>query len=198
MKTVTVYSPAELKDKFPDAFDYAFEHWKSDQNEIPWSDEIMNSLKAIFKASGIHLYDWSMGTESYCSYVKFYMDHNVRDISGNRALAWLENNLFAPLRIKANKKEYYQYHESYRPCGDCRPYQIGKVPPCPFTGYCADEDFIDSLMNDIKSGSNLYDAFNNLADVASHLFEQEYEQATSEERFLDQTDLQYTKEGRPV
>lgn len=204
MQTITVYTPAELKDHNPDGFEKALDWFRYTYNdEIHWSDEIMDSLKACFKASGIRLTDWSIGADSY-SYVRFDMDSDVRELSGNRALAWLENNLLGDLRVefhpytfvlpsgtihKTKRAELAKYGQYYRP---------GMIKPCPFTGVCFDEDMIESLLKDIKAGETLGDAYSNLADVARRLFESEIEYQNSEENFLEQEHLQFTEDGRKV
>ena len=56
METIEVYSANELKEKFPEGFEYAHEKWQNNHSsDIFWTDEIMDSLKGIFKASGIKL-----------------------------------------------------------------------------------------------------------------------------------------------
>src|SRR5687767_12059963 len=99
MKTIKVYTPAELKKKNPSAFEKAHSRWNDDNTEIPWSGEIIDSLKAVFEHSGIALRDYSIDAYGY-SYVKFDMESDVQELKGQRALAWIENNLLADLREK--------------------------------------------------------------------------------------------------
>lgn len=208
MNTINVYSPAELKESFPDAFEKAHRKWAYNQNEIPWADETMDSLQGLFKAtSGVHLKNWSIGAYSY-SYIELEWDNeDVKDFTGARAMAWMENNLLGDLRIKANSKNYYKYNNSYRSIDAehikrfgkiCRPYMIGKIKPAPFTGYYADDEYLDAVLDCIKSGMTLEDSFLSLADTARKLFESDLEGAQSEEEFLIQDHLQYTDEGRLI
>lgn len=182
-KTIRVYSPQELKKHHPEGFERAWETFKNDEIiDIPWGGEIMDSLKATFKAAGIRLTDWEISTCSY-SYVQFDMDSDVRDLSGPRAMAWLENNLLGDLRIpfKGSKRwELAKYGQYYRP---------GMIKPCPFTGVCFDEDMLESLQRDIKAGESLGYAFSNLANVAAKAMESEVEYLQSEEYFLEQDHL---------
>lgn len=190
--TIRVYSPAELKRKNPEGFERAWQQFSRNEiQDIPWGGEIMDSLKATFKAAGIRLTDWEIGPDSY-SYVRFAMDSDVRDLSGPRAMAWLENNLLGDLRIPfsgSKRWELAKYGQYYRP---------GMIKPCPFTGVCFDEDMLESLQRDIKAGESLGDAFSYLATVASKAMESEVRYLQSEEYFLEQSDLQYTKDGRLV
>ena len=185
-ETRTLYSASELKEKFPDAFERAHRDFCYNQTEILWSDEIIDSLKGIFEYASINLRDYSI--DGICGYssVKFDMDENVRELSGKRAFAWIENNLlskirvpFAPISADPKRREYAKYGSGYRP---------GQVKCCPFTGYCADDDFLDALLKDIKDGSCLGDAFKGLADVAGKLRGQENDYQQTEEYFLDHAD----------
>ena len=189
MKTITVYTPQELKEDFPDGYDKAYQSYRDSVEWIPWMDEIMLSMQKIFEHSGIRLTDWEIGAWCY-SHVSFDLDDDVRDLSGSRAMAWLENNLFKYLRIP--------WYGEKRLKGRKWGYKPGSIPPCPFTGYCADEDFIDALKLDILNGGTLDDAYHNLARVAQKLAEQELEYAMSEEYFLENDYLEYTEEGRRI
>lgn len=202
-KQIRVYTAAELKRKNPQAFEKALEHFRSHNDEIPWQGEIIDSLKALFKhTNGIsNLRDWSIDAYGY-SYVKFEFDQDeAGGLTGNRALAWLENNLLGDLRIKfmpygridkehhwkSSRAELSKYGQYYRP---------GMIRPCPFTGVCFDEDYIESLQKSIKAGDTLKDAFAELADVAAKLFQAEIEYQNSEEYFLEsESDAQYTIDG---
>lgn len=183
MKTITknIYSIEELKENFPTGFENAHNHWKEDHaSDIFWIDEIVESFKAIFQHSGIRIYKYELGGGYSHSFVRFDMDNEVYNLSGNRALAWLENNLFSGLRV--NKKFINRVKEYSGKWYDFTKY--GEIPSCPFTGVCYDEDLIESLKKDILSGENLGDAYKNLADKASELIEAETEDQMSEEYFF--------------
>ena len=191
MKTITVYTPQELKEDFPDGYDKAYQNYRDSVEWIPWMDEIIQSLKEVFSYSGIKLTNWEIGAWCY-SHVSFDLDEDIGNLSGARALGWLENNLLSYLRIpwygeKRNKVRKYgsEYH-------------AGKIKPCPFTGFFADEDFINSLKEDLKDGGCIQDAYSNLADVAKELIEAENEYVMSEEYFLESEHLEYTQEGRKI
>lgn len=203
MKTINIYTPSELKEENPDGFERAHEWYKNNYcGDIPWTGEIIDSLKAIFKASGLRLQNWEIDVNGY-SFVQFDMEDNVEELSGNRALAWLENNLLGDLRIKwipygrIDKEHYFKsaratlskYGQYYRP---------DMIHPCPFTGVCFDEDFIEFLQKSIKSGDTLKEAYENLASVASRLFEAEMNQAQSEEEFLLQDHLEFDIDGHHI
>jgi hypothetical protein len=194
MKTIELYTPQELKDANPEGFEKAHQEYNYDNMDIPWQSDIMDSLKAIVKESGLALRDWNIsGDYPSHSWIKVDMESDVAGLHGQRALAWLENNLFDGLR---ERRTFINRVKRYKSWHDFTKY--GEIPSCPFTGYCADEDFIEALVKAVKDGDTLEDAYTGLAQVAGKLFEQEIEQAQSEETFLEQDHLLYTLEGRFV
>jgi len=195
MKTIELYTAAELKAKHPVAFDRAFGQYKDSLDEIPWSDEIMDSLKAVYEAAGVRLRGYEINGLSGPSWVRFDMEQDVRDLQGVRGQAWLENNLFASLRIPFNGSQRWKlarYGQHYRP---------GMIKPGPFTGVCFDDDFLDSLNKSIRNGDTIGEAFENLANVAGNLRRIEWERQQEESYFLDHADANeyyYTKDGQRV
>jgi hypothetical protein len=203
MKTIKVYTPAELKKKNPVAFEKAHQRWNDNNTEIPWMGEIIDSLKAVFDASGINLRDYSIDAYGYSS-VRFDMKSDVRELQGQRALAWLENNLLADLRYKdgirhIKERVWKSEHvKSVSRADGVFIHKVGELKSCPFTGVCFDEDMLESLQKSIKAGDTLEDAYNELASVAAKAFSDEIEQSQSEEEFLAQDHLEYTIDGRLV
>lgn len=209
MKTVKLYTPIELKKKYPEGYENALEWFRSDQGEIPWQGEIMDSFKAVFERSGLELRDWSIsGDYPSSSWVKFhfpyfYAAYGAKDLTGQRALAWLENNLLSQFRYKDGiqyiKERVWRAEcvKNPRRSDGVFIHKAGELKSCPLTGVCFDEDFIQSLLKDIKDGCTLGEAYKNLAYVAGKLFEQEIEYQNSEENFLEQ-ELTFTKDGHYV
>ena len=208
MEQITVYSLKELKEKFPDGFERAWKDFRNDcaNDQLPWEDEIMDSMKKTFKFAGINLEDWSISTCER-SYVKFNIptywseladeDILVDSYTGKKALNWLKN----AFDLKSAKRVGYIGHDKkkhYR--WDCTKLD-GKDWWCEFTGYCADQDYLENLLEDVsKNNYDLSEAFHNLADVAAKLFDNEYEYQMSEEYFLDQdyNDNKYTEDGLKI
>ena len=127
-------------------------------------DEMVDSLKGLFEAAGIKLQDWSLGAYSRDNGVTFDMG-DAGDLSGPRAMAWLENNLLAPLRVKSPRtKDQIKYK-----------HEVGTIPSCPLTGMCYDDDFLDKLTAYVKKGETLKDSFHYLADDLMHMAEEEQE-----------------------
>jgi len=156
-------------------------------SDIAWRSEILDSLKGLFKAcNGITLKDYDLGGQG--SYLKVqFSEDDAAELRGARAIAWLENNLLSSLRIpfKGVKRDSIRkYGSAYWP---------GMIPPCPFTGYCADVDYLNELVNDVRGGMPLKDAFKALADVYTRLIEQEYDWQTSDEFLKEDFEANGTK-----
>jgi hypothetical protein len=99
----------------------------------------------------------------------------------HKRIPWL------PIGMRREQAKYGQY---YRP---------GMLRPCPFTGVCFDEDYLDSIRADLKGGYTVREALLNLANVASRLLEAQQEDMESEGEFLQQMDgVEFDKEGDPV
>ena len=156
-------------------------------------DEIVESFKAVFKAAGLRLSAYSIGGYSYSS-VDFDIG-DAGDLKGKRAMAWLENNLFAGLRITAhefnkNKKNYMRYGNEYR---------IGKVKPCALTGVCFDEELLHDLKSSVKDGMTLKDSFSALADKARQMIEEAYEWERKDEivvKNIEANEYEFTEDGK--
>ena len=196
-KTITVYTPQELKERDLDAFNAAFQRYKDEQMDcpiVPWEQETIESLKALIKAiDGVELVDWRLGTEEHRNFIRLKFDNDdVRHLSGSRAMAWLENNLLTNLRIPFKGKRRWdvaKYGKPYRP---------GKIEPCPFTGYCVDDDLLDVLTeNIVDNGMCVEDALHDLAREVGSILYNEWEWILSEEAFLEQPVL-LTEDGEMI
>lgn len=189
-----IYTFSELRKS---AKEHAIEmERQSRQNdaEVPWMDEIMDSLKALFKAAGVEMKDWSIGPHDRGTrLVARFNREEVEDLSGPRAMAWLENNLMGGLRVSEgfngsvwkkpnqfndNNRKTLKEALKYR-------YRIGQIPSCPLTGVYCDDDLLDALRKDVKDGMTLKDAFQGLADEAAKLMEGELDSYYSDESIIE-------------
>jgi len=193
MKTVTIklYEFTELTETSKQT---ALNNYRNTISEIFWADEIVDSVKALFEAcNGIELIDYSLGERG--SYVKIRFFEDAEELTGKRAIAWIENNLLSNLRIPYSKhngerQRMAQYRAYYRP---------GMIKPCPFTGCCYDEDILGQLRADIKNGESLYYAFKNIADTAQRLISEEAENQSSDEyieEFFQSNEYMFTANGK--
>lgn len=196
IRIAQLYTIAELQEQFPDGYRAALAQYQRDVDRdpyIPWQDEIADSLKAVYEAAGVSYSDLAFGVCYRGTGVRIKSDG--LDIAGRRAWAWLENNLLSGLRVPFKGKrrwEVSKYGAAYR---------AGVVPPCPLTGYCADEDFLDSLRESIKDGATVKDALSWLPAVAARLLESELEYQRSEEAFFEEAACnlwEYDSEGNRV
>ena len=191
-KTIEIYSINELSDE---AKEHAIQEYRENNQEIFWADEILESLKGLFKnCSGVFLKNYSLG--EYNSWIMVdFTNEEVENLSGKRAMAWVENNLLSHIRIPYSgekRKKLSQYGQYYR---------AGMIKPCPFTGYCADDDFLDSLLKDIKEGADLKTAFEGLASEYQKIINNEIEYQNSEEyivEHMEANEYEFDKEGNRI
>lgn len=212
MDTIKVYSASELKELFPEGFESAHKSWCEDHaSDIFWQNEIIESMKALFEKSGVNLRDYSIGDSNSwlkCEISSYEYDSDednsigTGDLTGNQAYAWIKENLIDGAKFK--RVNYKYENESGRKVSGWR-YDLTKVNgeswSCEFTGVCYDHDFIDSLLDDIKSGCTLHEAFCNLASEAQKLTNNEIEDQMSESYFVnhaDANDYKFTESGQQV
>lgn len=225
-RTVTTYTVQELKEQFPDAFQHAHEQFLRDResDELPWQGEIFDSLKAVCDVAGVTLRDWDLGlcNRSNGIAVSFPGEEPeaVEELSGKRAFAWLENNLFNSLRVRGNMRvddwrkhvdsatgflkrnapldKNARYYRTLDGKLHRREGAVGSIPSCPLTGVCFDEDYLDGLRKAIQQGDTLKEAFEGMADTYVDLLEKEYEATRTQEYFIEEAaslDMQFTEEG---
>lgn len=163
-KTINIYSYKELSEE---AKEKALQDFRGKQTDIFWIDETIESLKSLFEnCSGISLKDYSLG--EYNSWIRVeFANEEVENFTGKRAMAWLENNLLSNIRTSyygEKRKELRKYGNGY---------YAGKIKPCPFTGYCVDDDLLDDLLKEIKEGTDLKTAFEGLATTIQKIIQNE-------------------------
>lgn len=176
--TVQTYSLAELKEAHPEAYERVHERWKEGQSgDIPWSEETMDSLKAVVKACGGRLTDWSIGAyaQSHCS---VSVDDEDGDTGKPKDARWFRREVLKPNGyIRANGHPYFPGN-------------------CAFTGYCADDTFLEAAYKALQEGETLTEALEGLADVAREMMEADLEQAESEESMeANWGDNRYLEDG---
>lgn len=200
-QTIKIYKFNELSKK---AKEYAIEQYRNKNSEIFWADETIESLKSLFNAcNGVKLKDYSLGEYNSSLEVEFSYDE-VGELSGKRAFAWIENNLLCNIRIKKgidNLKNRVWLSDCVKNPKHKQGAFIrfeGTIKDCPFTGYCADDVFLDSLLKDIKQGCDLKTAFEGLATTYQKIIQNEIEYQNSDEYIIEHmecNDYEFTKDG---
>jgi hypothetical protein len=182
MKTIEInaYTASELKNECPKGFEKAFNSFRQGEYEhgLNWGREMFDSLKALIELGGYKLKSYSLGDSSCRDNHIRLEEKDCDELSGNRAMAWFENNILSKLRDKKGKLD------------------AGKL-----TGYCMDYTLVESLEESIRSGSTIKDAFRDLVTPYVSQVDAEWEGQTSEEAFLDQSDAndwQFLSDGRIV
>ena len=190
MRTITknIYTFNELSEEAKEKtiFDY-----REGTTEIFWADEILESLKGLFEnCSSVELKDYSLGEYNSSIDVRFY-NEETEEISGKRAFAWIENNLLCNIRYKqgiSHIKERVWTSDCVKSVDRKDGYFLnnaGKIKECPFTGYYADDDFLDSLLKDIREGADLKTAFEGLASEYQKIINNEIDYQNSEEYIIE-------------
>lgn len=163
MKTIETYTLEELKANHPEGYDKAFERFRSWAGEdVPWINETLDSLKAVIGAFGFKMQNWSVGP---------YSPSDITIGGYAYELEWSRGRALVYARRVLRDLGY---------CDGKRPTFPGL---CKLTGYCADDDFLESAWKDLLTGSTLRESLEGLAGVASRMMEDDVEQACSEESF---------------
>jgi hypothetical protein len=183
-QTRTIYTAAELKEANPRGFERALERYRRWQCDDPhWRDEHFGSLAAAMGALG--------ATQTN----RGWRLDDAPDIEGpRRVMAWVENNVLAPLRIRwermgdiiecgpnggrrqTERRKLAQYGASYRP---------GCIKPCPWTGYCVDDDLLETIVKEARDGETPAQIARAVAQRAEALWESEMEYACSKDAYLE-------------
>lgn len=189
--TIEAYTIEELKAQQPNGYKAALAEYQKHVAEYgtPWRGEILNSLKGLLEAVP-NLNILKQSIDPYCcSLLRIEFDEYKSTEEGiydptyydptyyrhETARAWLEENLYSKLRITdpQREKEYGEF------------YAVGCIEPCPFTGYCFDDDLIAALNKGVEEGRNLRSAFEALADATRSQLEADEDYARSSEAFED-------------
>lgn len=203
-KTISIYSFDELSEE---AKEKALNEYRKGITEIFWMYEIVESLKGLFeKCHGVTLKDWSLGDCQ--SWLRVSFDHDeIGDFTGKRAMSWIENNLLVNIRYQygiSHIKERVWKHECIKSINQIDGSFInnaGTIKSCPFTGYCADDDFLQDLISEVKQGTDLKTAFEGLAVTCQKLIQNEMEYQQSEEyikEHFEMNNCEFDEEGNLI
>lgn len=178
-KTLLAYRLADLKAVSPDGYERVAARWREGAHS-GWDSDTLASLKAVVNACGFTLKDYSIGAHSHLS-VRGPEEREDENGAPMTDRAWLE--------AKLDELGYEKDEKGYSFPGKC-----------PFTGYCADEDFLqDVYMSVAFSGQDLKGAVEGLADKAREIMEDDLEQAQDEETMLANWDEKlYLPDGTEV
>lgn len=179
-ETVESYTLEELETAHPEGYARVLRDWQDDaraSDYTPWADEVMASLKAVVGAYGATLTDWSIGPWSPSD-----LSVSVEDDETGRECADYDECEGCPDCEDRPKDADWLLANVLRPLGYADKDGNADFPGlCKFTGYCADDDFMESVYRSVESGETLSDALRGLADVARRMMEDDCEQAASEE-----------------
>ena len=170
-QTITLYSLSELKEAYPEAYKRVLSQWKN--RTVEPDPDVWHCLAVIRDRVG-------------------KLTQGQAQLTGRRAWAWLENTLLAPHRIPWTDPERWhltKYGSWYR---------AGMVKPCPFTGVCYDESYLEDIRDSIRLGHTVGDAMSIfLNQRAEALADEDVTYQLSENAMNDADDGEdkYTSEG---
>lgn len=163
---VVVYNYEELSDA-------AKARARDAYREAGWAepDHVSDSLRDSWNELRKYIMPWADSS------------NDVSNLSGPRAMAWVEHNVLAPLRIPIGSYKYNKRRRQLANYG--RHYRQGLVMPCPFTGICYDEIFIEKMVQWVHEGHDLNSVYHWLEDEIAMIYEREREYYYSDEAVAD-------------
>lgn len=193
-ETRTLYTLDEMRTIHPNGYEKICERWINQCREssyVPWSDEIMDSLKAVMNKCDAKLTDWKIGPWSP-SFVTIRVDDEYQpdDDSSDPLSA-------EPSTLRKDSEWFYE--TILRPLGYNRCPERGVEFPglCPLTGVCFDDDMLQHVYERLARNESLTEALESLAGVASRMMESECEAQENEENMhANWGDLWFTEDGK--
>lgn len=186
-KTYGAYTLAELEARYPGAYEHAIDVLRdrvmADEFALDQTmGELMASLRGMAAMSGVNLKDWSIGTYGYAHLSVTFPNEDwgdsAGDLTGQRALTWITNNLTAHYPVVPVTQRKYPWERG------------GKRIECPFTGAWCDDTLTAGLVEAIESGDTLRGAWESLAGVIQQLLQNEDEYHATEAYLRDAFDCE--------
>lgn len=162
MRSITVYNLVELKNQFPKAFAKVLKGWAESQDEWFSGDETLASLKAVVEFCGFHLRNYQIRP-----WDQSWLKISQKDEEIEHSLEW-----FTAESVKMGYTHHPDTGKLYFP---------GR---CPFTGYYSDEDFMESVYNNLVKGYTMEECLQKLAIIAQRHCEDDYASQQSEESMM--------------
>jgi hypothetical protein len=188
-----IYSLEELKKLFPDAYDKAYERWKSAEYEYAGEDsmhDMISSFKEIVSALGLTMKNWQFSPYDYSHSVSIgsaseYYDRE--ELLGVRGYKYIINRLDPHFTNSWNRRI------NDRKASWLKPWRRRE---CPFTGMCYDESIIEEIKASVLKGSTIEQALKWAWDNLQTACEADIEYQQTEENFLErECDTMYTENG---
>ncbi len=158
-------------------------------DEFGWSEDYFMSVKKGLAHFGFTLENWSIDWNNInTSNFIISSDHRdeITELSGARLFKYIQNNGYLLYRCKYDKKIKNTLDGNY-----------------PFTGFCADEDFLDCIRQFMEKPTN--QTFEELMnDAAYNCFNagcKDYEHTMSEDyakERLEEGDEEFTEDGEMI
>lgn len=196
MRTIetNIFNFSELSEE---AKQNAIEEIRNKETDFFWSNEWMASIKQGLVNFGAELQNYSIDfcNPSQSSFKISNDNSNTEELTGLRLRTWLLNNYYHNF---FQRKPQGAYTKS-----DRRSKITFIETSCPFTGYCGDEDFMDTFRAFIKSPDNrtLDELLNEATEAVIQAGAKDYECQTSDEGIKDSIEAngyEFTETGELI
>lgn len=181
-KTITLFSLPALKEHCPEAYAKVLALWKqcTASQEAPWATEVADSITSVVKACGGRVRNWVL--DSSFGRVNVEVDDYEDDGKTPKGPEWFKREVLKP----------NGYLDS-----DGNPEFPGR---CRFTGYCFDDDCLESVWMHMSSKSLLLSAaLARLGVLAGgHLDDAREQQATEESMHANWDHCWFTATGQRI
>lgn len=182
----------QLNELSSNAREKALENVRETFDPHVWSDEYKDSLKAFSDEFGLN-YDYSVGpfSPSYVSIGTGQLEETIYNLKGARAWAYIHNKTDL---LDGTPKEYGLN-------GTARKSKILKDPYSysGLTGFCADFDLIEGLIDYIKKGYNLGESIENAADELCRAWVSDMESMYKDEyvaEHIEANEIEFENDGK--
>ena len=171
-ETIEIYKFNELSEE---AKEKAHQNFLNSEREYFWIDENLESLKKGLEYFDFNLSDWSINYHCATNaYLKIESNHydNQEELSGIRLWKFLQDYIHG---YRTNSLKY--------------PHKNGLLEGnCPFTGYCADENFLDPIRKFIEKPTDktFQELMEECAYEVMNVIELDYDYQNSIEFFSNQ------------
>ena len=181
----------QLNELHSDAREKAIENVREGIDPHIWNDEYKASLKAFADEFGLS-FNYSVGPFSRSSVTigTGQLDDTIYNLEGVRAWAYIHNKTYL---LDGTPKEYKLNGKTRKSKILKNPYTYSGL-----TGFCADFNLIDGLMDYIKKGYNLGESIENAANELCRVWVEDMESMLEGEQVIDHiyaNEIEFEEDG---
>ncbi|MEO7047752.1 MAG: hypothetical protein ABI091_20810 [Ferruginibacter sp.] len=215
MRTIRtkVYKFNELSEN---AKDNAIERWRNSDNEMFWSNENRDSMKAFADMLPITVKDWSYGGRGEGVYFTFDERDEIEELTGQRLATYLWNNYKNEIYSKKYLGDLNVKHCVYHNRIKTKDYKNGNFGNayysaisiekynCPFTGYCMDNEILAPMyefMDKPNNRTNFKELIEECFDAWIKACNNDIDYQNSDEYIIEQieaNEYEFTQDGKMI